>query len=111
MLDIQTIMIIVILALGAVIAVYNFYKLGKEKQLEKVREWLLLAVTMAEKEFGSKTGQLKLRYVYEMFISKFRFMSIVISFDTFSEMVDDALDDMRDMIQNNKAVEELIIKR
>ena len=35
---------------------------------EKVKEWLKWAVTTVEKELGTKTGQLKLRKVYDMFI-------------------------------------------
>lgn len=42
-----------------------------DKQLNKVREWLLYAVTKAEKELGGGTGQIKLRYVYDMFVARF----------------------------------------
>ena len=45
-------------------AVYVFVKMPSDKQLNKVREWLLYAVTKAEKELGGGTGQIKLRYVY-----------------------------------------------
>lgn len=97
-----TILIIVVMVIGAV---YQFIKLGKEKQLEVVREWLLLAVIEAEKVLGSGTGQIKLRYVYDLFISKFKYLSLIISFSQFSLLVDQALDTMRDMITNNKQVE------
>lgn len=49
-------------------AVYVFVKMPSDKQLNKVREWLLYAVTKAEKELGGGTGQIKLRYVYDMFV-------------------------------------------
>ncbi|MFR6482019.1 MAG: hypothetical protein ACLUPD_10785 [Anaerotignum faecicola] len=48
----------------------DFWKCFAE-QREKVKEWLLLAVTEAEKELGSGTGQLKLRYVYDLFLRRF----------------------------------------
>lgn len=93
---------------AAAYALYYFMNLGKEKQLQIVREWLLLAVVEAEKALGSNTGQLKLRYVYDLFLSKFKYLSLVISFSQFSMLVDEALDTMRDMIANNKQVENYI---
>ena len=91
------------------VAVINFVKAGKEKQLATIKEWLLLAVIEAEKELGSNTGQLKLRMVYSQFIDKFKYMSLMISFEQFSLLVDDALDKMRDMLENNQAVKELVV--
>lgn len=105
----------IILAIGiigivgaAAYALYYFINLGKEKQLEVVREWLLVAVVSAEKALGSGTGQIKLRYVYDLFLTRFKFLSLVISFSQFSNLVDDALDTMKDMIANNKQVEQYI---
>ena len=58
-------------------------------------------VLKAEKELGSGTGQIKLRYVYDMFISRFGWVAKVIPFPTFSAFVDEALDKMRDMLADN----------
>ena len=52
-------------------AVYTFVKMPSDKQLKKVREWLLYAVTKADKELGGGTGQIKLRYVDDMFVPRF----------------------------------------
>lgn len=93
---------------GAGIAVIWFLGLPRGAQLKKVREWLLLAVTQAEKELGSKTGKLKLRTVYDAFLTKFPWLAPVISFDRFSELVDDALEEMRDMLDKNEAVKALV---
>ena len=89
-------------------AVYAFAKMPSEEQLDKIREWLLYAVTKAEKELGGGTGKLKLRYVYDMFVTKFPWLAKVIAFEQFSEMVDDALEEMRKMLEDNKAVQELV---
>lgn len=89
-------------------AIFNFFKLPTNKQLDKVKEWLLYAVTLAEKEFQNGTGQIKLRFVYDMFINKFKWTSRLISFEVFSVLVDEALDRMRKMLVSNKAVKELI---
>jgi hypothetical protein len=92
----------------AIAAIYYFIKLGKERQLEVVREWLLLAVIEAEKALGSNTGRIKLRYVYDLFITKFKFLSLIISFEQFSMLVDEALDTMRDIISSNKSIKDYV---
>ena len=108
--NISVVIGIVALVLVVGIGVYCFFKLGRDKQLKMIQEWLLLAVVEAEKHLGGGTGQIKLRYVYDMFIEKFKFMAIVISFDQFSLMVDNALDIMRDMLNNNINLKEYIEK-
>ena len=90
-----------ILGGGAIISIVKFVQLGKAKKLEMISEWLLLAVVQAEKELGGGTGQIKLRYVYDMFVSKFKYISMWISFNQFSAMVDIALDKMGKMLSNN----------
>lgn len=68
----------------------------------------LYAVTKAEKELGAGTGKLKLRYVYDMFVARFEWLAKVITFDMFSMMVDEALEQMRTMLDSNEAVQKLI---
>ena len=98
--------IIVICVIG--LCIYGLFRKGKERQVEIILEWLLLAVIKAEKELGSGTGQLKLRFVYDLFIDKFKVVSYFISFSQFSILVDQALDIMKDMVSNNKKIEEYI---
>lgn len=69
---------------------------------QKVKNWLVWAVSVAESELGSGTGQLKLRNVYNMFILRFPKLSMIITFSRFSDLVDDALDVMREMLKNDK---------
>ena len=106
--NIDVIVGIVALVFALGVAVYKFINLGKEHQITKVKEWLLFAVVQAEKELGEGTGQIKLRYVYDMFVSKFKFVQFLVSFDEFSEMVDDSLDIMRGMLTTNNKVKEYI---
>ena len=91
------------IAVGIVFAI-RFFKSSQEEQIKKIREWLIYATTIAEKELGGGTGQLKLRRVYDMFVSKFTWLAKVISFDKFSELVDKALGDMNKLLQTNTAV-------
>lgn len=90
---------------AAGIAAYRYFNLPSEEQLEKVRQWLLKAVTEAEKELGGGTGQLKLRTVYDAFLTKFPWLAPVISFSRFSQLVDEALEEMRKMLAKNMAVQ------
>lgn len=99
--------LIAVLAAGGY-AVYVFVKMPSDKQLNKVREWLLYAVTKAEKELGDGTGQIKLRYVYDMFVARFAWLARVISFEAFSMMVDEALERMKKMLESNKAMQDFV---
>lgn len=89
----------------AVLAVYRFFKLPTEEQMDNLRAWLLGAVTEAEKQLGGGTGQLKLRQVYDLFVARFPWLAKVITFNTFSDMVDDALVEMRELLAKNEAVQ------
>lgn len=90
---------IIALIIGGVIAVMVvIYLIANQRA--KVREWLLWAVTEAERELGGGTGQLKLRQVYDWFVGKFKFVAAVVPFAVFSAWVDTALETMRGMLQN-----------
>lgn len=69
---------------------------------QKVRNWLVWAVGKAEQEFGSGTGQLKLRSVYNQFIARFPKLSTFITFKRFAVLVDEALNILSDMLKNGK---------
>ena len=93
------------LVVTVVLAIYSFFKKPTPKQLDNLREWLLGAVTEAERELGGGTGQLKLRQVYDKFVARFPWLAKVISFKTFAKMVDDALAEMRELLGENEAVQ------
>ncbi len=99
--------LIAIIGVGGYI-VYAFIKRPTTEQISKVTEWLLYAVTAAEKELGSGTGQIKLRYVYDMFIAKFPYLVKVIPFETFSILVDEALDKFRSLLNTNANLQNYI---
>lgn len=108
--DILGVIVAIAVALTvAVIAAIRFFKSGTEKQLAKVREWLLYAVSLAEKELGGGTGKLKLRFVYDMFVVKFPWLAKIISFDRFSGIVDDSLDEMNKLLATNDAIANYVV--
>ena len=88
--------------------IHNFIKLPRAEQIAKVKQWLLWAVSEAEKILGGGTGQLKLRYVYDMFVTKFPVVAKLISFTYFGELVDEALEQMRELLDTNEAIEAYI---
>lgn len=73
-------------------------------QREKVIEWLKGAVVRAEKLLGEKTGQLKLRQVYDWYVEKFPILAAVVPFTVFSDWVDIALETMNYWLSKNKQV-------
>lgn len=89
------------------IKVYLWFKQPNNKQLEQIQEWLLYAVAKAEQELGSGTGQMKLRYVYDMFVTKFPAIALFISFEDFKKMVDKALEEFEKLIEDNKDIRAL----
>ena len=90
---------------AVVVYIVRFFKQPTEKQLESIKEWLLWATTEAEKRFGSGTGKLKLRYVYDLFAETFPWLAKIVSFETFSKLVDSALGDMNNLLASNNAVQ------
>ncbi len=114
MLDIITNLVLLAVILGGLAYVaykiYSFTKMSKGQQVKSVKEWLLWAVAEAEKVYGSGTGVLKLRYVYDMFLTKFNFLSDIIRFDEFSDLVDDALDSFKEILKTNEKINNYVDK-
>lgn len=103
------VVVIAILAIAGV-ALMTFVRLPNSSKAKKVREWLLYAVMEAEKELGSGTGQMKLRYVYNLAISKFPIFIKLLPFETFSKFVDNALETFEKMIEDSEMLKNYIGK-
>ena len=102
-------LIVVFIAVGFVIGfkIKLWFSQPTNSQIKNIKEWLLYAVTEAEKTLGDKTGQLKLRMVYDMAIEKFDCLAFI-PFELFSSWVDEALVVMRDMLANNNAINDFV---
>lgn len=92
----------------AAVSIYKYLKLPTEDQLRAFKEWLLYAVVICEKELGEKTGRLKLRMCYDMAVTKFPWITKVLTFDEFAELVDEALEKMRDLLDSNSYVQNYV---
>lgn len=95
--------IVLVLAILVVAGVLYF-----KGEKNKVKDWLVWAVSQAETYLGSGTGKLKLRYAYDLFIEKFSVFSTLIPFTTFEMWVDDALKYMDKMIGTNPDIKKII---
>ena len=71
--------------------------------------WLVWAVTEAEKTFGSGTGQLKLHKAYDLAVASFPTIAKLIPFPVFKWLVDRALVTMREMIEKNGKIAGVIV--
>ena len=104
----KLILVLIILVIALIIAVKRFFKLSPKERLENVKEWLLLVVMQAERIYGGGTGVIKLRYAYEEFITKFPDLAKILPFEKFSDMVDDALDTLEELIEDNPKLASIV---
>jgi len=82
-----------------IIKIVEFIGYPTEKKVKEIKERLLIYVTNAEIELGSKTGKLKLSQVYDEFCTKFPYVKKWIPFDKFAAWVDEVLPTMREILE------------
>ena len=82
----------------------SFLRMPRENQIEALKEFLKIAVIKAEMKLGGGVGQLKLREVYDKAIERFPWVATSITFERFSQMVDEALVWMREQIEQNQNI-------
>lgn len=98
-------------AVGSCTAVvYRFLGQPREKQVAKVKEWLIWACVEAEKQLKSGTGQLKLREVWNLFcaVPAFSWVAKIVTFETFSGWVSQSLKEVKTMLVNNPNLAEYV---
>ena len=105
--DLHMILFYAVVAIAAALFIaraIEFFKYPRSKQIECFKEWLVYAVSLAEKDLGSGTGDLKLRQVYDNFAVKIPTLVEFISFEKFSNYVNEVLISMRKMLKCNKDI-------
>lgn len=87
----------------SVLTVCRFAGLPTDRQKKKIKAWLVWACIEAERELQSGTGQLKLRKAYDAFcaVPAFSVTAKLISFETFSDWLKDALKEAKEMLIKN----------
>lgn len=86
----------------AILRVVEFFKRPSSEQIADLKQWILFLCAEAERLLGSGTGKLKLRYVYDKFLERFPYLAKFISFETFSGYVDEALEELKKLMENPK---------
>lgn len=87
----ELILVAILVLIFLIIKVKQFLTYPTDKRQELILLWLVEAVALAEKRYGSKTGQVKLSFVYSMFVDKFGFLATLVSKEVFESLVDKAL--------------------
>ena len=96
--------IALVLVLLTVYVVLKFLKLTPKQQLEKVKTALLYMVTEAERELKSKTGRVKRSMVWEWLVERFPIISLFITEEKYDELLDQALEEFRKMLESNNSL-------
>lgn len=98
-----------VVLLGIVIyGLIRFIRMPSDEQVRTIKECLLNWVVQAEAQLGSGTGKVKLSEVYGQFVKAFPFLKTFVRQETFSEWVDEALDKMREMLESNGNLRDVV---
>ena len=107
----QVMWVIIGICVGVLIGMklHVFAKKDKQEKIAAVSTWLLYAVTLAEQKWGAGTGKIKLAEVYDMFLTKFPNLMTLIPYSDFVDLVSEALDNMKHILNTNKQVADIVI--
>ena len=100
---------LLIIAVGAIFYGKKYMEKDKEQKISAIKEWLKYAVTVTEKALGEKTGKLKLQMIWSMATAQFPFITKLLTFEQFSDLVDDALAWMKTQLETNPNIRAAII--
>lgn len=99
---------VVVFSLAAIYLADTMHK-PKEEQIEELKKWLRWLVWEAEEYFGSKTGQLKLAYVYNLAVKQFPWIAYIMTYEEFDEKyVKEALKWLEEQLSKNPNIRALL---
>ena len=75
---------------------------------KNIIEWLVCMCAEAEMSYGSGTGYLKLRDVYDEFVKTYPLLGALMPFGVFSTLVDKALDSLKEKLKENEMISEIV---
>ena len=101
---------VIIAALGFLIGttINKFIQMPNSQKLNSIKQWAIYACALAQKELGSGTGELKMRYTYDLFVSTFPFLAQIISYERYKEIAENALLEFKRMLETNPNVKRLV---
>lgn len=92
----------VLILISSVFAmIWKYITFPSARRKERILLWLVQAVEYAERIYGGKTGNIKLSFVYNMFIDKFGFVGMFVSQEVFNELVDKAIAIMEETLNES----------
>ena len=86
----------------------RFMSLDSSGKIELVKEWALYIVIEMERIYGKGTGSLKLAAAYDAFIKAFPDIVPLVSFDLFSQIIDEALERMKHLLSTNSNIKDYV---
>ena len=103
-------LLVVLVAVIVVVVCYvkKFSALPSQEQQAKIKAWLLAIVVEAERQFGGQTGKIKLSWAYSKFVEAFPSLAPVVPFELFSSMVDEVLEQMRNLLESNESIRKYV---
>ena len=106
------VLIVVSAALGWAVGmfIYTFVKKPTAEQIKQVKEWLKWAVIEARRELGEDTGQAKLVWIYNQFVMRFPWASII-KYELFEIWVKEALQNLEEWLAVNPALGAYILRK
>lgn len=97
----KTILALIIFVLFIATAICNLKR-------ENLRQWLRWAVAKAEQDLGGGTGELKLRKVYDLAVTRFPWVGTIYPFSFFKKDVEEALTWFKKQLESNESVTNII---
>ncbi len=85
----------------SIINTINFLLMEPNKRLLFIRENILNLVLKAEEQLGSKTGELKLKLVINLFYKKYPIARLIISETKLIEMIEESVTEMKNTLKEN----------
>ena len=99
--DVVLAVIVIVIAIAFGYSAYVFLvRKDDEEKIRAVKEWLLFCVVKMESIYGSSTGRIKVRAAWDFAIERFPFLSAMVTFEEFSGWVDEALEEMKTLLEN-----------
>ena len=98
----------IIVLVAVIYSVVRFLRMPSDEQVRIIKECLVNWVVQAEAQLGSGTGKVKLSEVYGQFCKAFPIIKSAVPFETFSTGVDEALDQMREMLKVNPSLRDVV---
>ncbi len=81
--------------------IIKLFIMEPEKRLSFIKDTIFSLVLMAEKELGSKTGEMKLKLVITTFYKKYPFIRLILSENKLIDVIEESVVEMKNILKKN----------